>query len=148
MDTSNRVRARHSWTWLLVCVAGIAVGLTRGAAVEMRPAPSERQPTPVSEVIVRGGLIVTSEGRMGADVRVRGEKIVEIGPDLAPTAGAREIDARGMLLFPGAVDTHTHLASGIRGVRPAGRGSLSWSELRPDLFGARHRDGRTVVRRP
>lgn len=59
--------------------------------------------------MIRDGLIVTAEGRMLADVRVVGEEVAEIGPDLAASAGAREIDARGMLLLPGAVDTHTHL---------------------------------------
>src|SRR2546425_10672192 len=59
-----------------------------------------------TEMIIRNGLIVTAEGRMEADVRIRGEKIAEIGRNLASTAGAREIDARGMLLLPGAVDTH------------------------------------------
>src|SRR5258708_21748166 len=46
---------------------------------------------------------------MQVDVRIRGEKIVEIGPRLVAAPGAREIDASGMLLLPGIVDTHTHL---------------------------------------
>ena len=46
---------------------------------------------------------------MEADVRIRGETIAEIGPRLPASPGAREIDARGMILLPGAVDTHTHL---------------------------------------
>lgn len=62
-----------------------------------------------SELLIRNGLIVTAEGRIFGDVRVRGEQIVEIGTNLAAGAGAREIDARGLILVPGAVDTHTHL---------------------------------------
>ena len=46
---------------------------------------------------------------MKADIRVRGEKIVEIAAKVAATPGAREIDASGMFLLPGIVDTHTHL---------------------------------------
>ena len=60
-------------------------------------------------MIVRNGLIVTEEGRLEADIRIRGATIVEIGPNLTSAAGARVIDARGMLVMPGAVDTHTHL---------------------------------------
>ena len=62
-----------------------------------------------AELIIRNGLIVTAEGRTAADVRIVGELIAEIGPNLASSADAREIDAAGMLLLPGAVDTHTHL---------------------------------------
>ena len=61
------------------------------------------------ELIIRNGLIVNADGRIMADVRIRGEQIAEIGPNLTAGAGAREIDARGMFLLPGAVDTHTHL---------------------------------------
>src|SRR5689334_3485724 len=62
-----------------------------------------------AELVIRNGLIVTADGRMEEDVRIRGEKIVEIARNLTPAAGAREIDARRMLLLPGGVDTHTHL---------------------------------------
>jgi dihydropyrimidinase len=61
------------------------------------------------ELVIHNGLIVNEDGRMQADVRIRGEKIVEIGPKLVAAPGAREIDASGMLLLPGIVDTHTHL---------------------------------------
>jgi dihydropyrimidinase len=61
------------------------------------------------EFVIHNGLIVNEDGRMQADVRIRGEKIVEIGPKLVAAPGAREIDAFGMLLLPGIVDTHTHL---------------------------------------
>lgn len=62
-----------------------------------------------TELIIRDGLIVNADGRMEADIRIRGEKIAEIGRNLSAAPGAREINARGMLLLPGAVDTHTHL---------------------------------------
>src|SRR5207248_1437316 len=61
------------------------------------------------EVMIRNGLIVNADNRMEADVRIRGEQIVEIGQKLAASAGAREIDASGMFLLPGIIDTHTHL---------------------------------------
>jgi len=64
---------------------------------------------PDAELMIRNGLIVTAEGRREADIRVRGEQIVEIGQSLAVTAGSKEVDARGMLVLPGGVDPHTHL---------------------------------------
>jgi dihydropyrimidinase len=82
---------------LLTCSAIIGIALATTAA--------QQQP----ELIIRNGLIVTAEGRALGDIRVRGEQIAEIGTSLAAGPDAREIDARGMILMPGAVDTHTHL---------------------------------------
>ena len=86
----------------LACVALVTLALP---AVVAQPAAAQQTP----ETIIRNGLIVTADGRMEADIRIRGETVVEIGPSLAAGAGAREIDARGRLVLPGAVDTHTHL---------------------------------------
>lgn len=63
----------------------------------------------LEETVIHNGLIINEDGRMLADIRIQGEKIVEIGPKLVAAPGAREIDAAGMLLMPGAIDTHTHL---------------------------------------
>ena len=63
-----------------------------------------------AELVIHSGLIVNDTGRLEADVRIKGEKIVEIAPKLKAGAGVREIDAKGMLLLPGAIDTHTHLS--------------------------------------
>ena len=76
-----------------------------GGGVTLWPALAQQQ----GELIIRNGLIVTDSGRMEADIRIRGEKIAEIGRNLESTPGAREIDARRMFLIPGGVDTHTHL---------------------------------------
>lgn len=77
MVTSKSVRGGPSWNCLFWCIAGLAFASANRAEGQQQP-----------EVIVRNGLIVTDEGRLEADVRIRGERIVEIGPNLAPTAGA------------------------------------------------------------
>ena len=59
------------------------------------------------DLIVRAGTVVTPSGRLLADVAVRGGQIVEVG-EVRWSAGAREVDARGMLVLPGVVDVHTH----------------------------------------
>ena len=89
-----------NWRALLIC-GGCALALALESAM-----PGAQQQT---ELIIRNGLIVTAEGRTLGDVRIRGEQVAEIGANLAAASGAREIDAKGMILMPGAVDTHTHL---------------------------------------
>ena len=78
MVTSNGLRTLRSWKWPLVCITAIAFVLAGRTAAQEQ-----------AEIIVRNGLIVTAEGRMEADVRIRGEKIAEIGRDLLSSAGGR-----------------------------------------------------------
>ena len=62
-----------------------------------------------TEILIRGGRIVNADASQLADVRVLGDTIAEIGPDLAPGSGARIIDATGRLVIPGGIDPHAHL---------------------------------------
>lgn len=64
--------------------------------------------SPEHELLVRGGTVVDEHGERHADVLVRGDVIVAVGPDLeAP--GAKVLDAGGCVVAPGLVDLHTHL---------------------------------------
>ena len=58
-------------------------------------------------MVIRGGQIVTAEGRFAADLAIGGGKIVAIGSELRK--GAQEIDASGRLVMPGGVDPHAHI---------------------------------------
>ena len=59
------------------------------------------------DLVIRGGTVVTAERTFVADVGIRGESVVALGPDLPP--GRREIDARGKLVLPGGIDSHCHI---------------------------------------
>jgi N-acyl-D-aspartate/D-glutamate deacylase len=61
----------------------------------------------MSDLIVKGGIVVDGTGRpsRGADVRVRNGVIAEIGPDLR---GDEVLDAGGCIVAPGFFDVHTH----------------------------------------
>jgi dihydropyrimidinase len=60
------------------------------------------------ELIIRRAAIVNADERSEGDIRIRGEKIAEIGRNLTSQNGAREIDARGLLVLPGGIDPHVH----------------------------------------
>jgi dihydropyrimidinase len=62
---------------------------------------------------VRGGLVVAPDGAREADVLIDGERIAALtGP--GEGSAAEEIDARGCIVLPGAVDAHVHVGLGYR----------------------------------
>lgn len=63
----------------------------------------------MSETLIRGGTLVTAEGRRRADLLCRDGAIAAIGTDLAHKADAAVIDAGGCFVMPGGIDPHTHL---------------------------------------
>ena len=80
--------------------------------------PSNAVRGTVSEdLIIRSGHVVTMDPGLGdildGDVLVTGGLIAAVGPGLDPAAlgtpQARELDARGMIVAPGLVETHWHL---------------------------------------
>ncbi len=60
-------------------------------------------------LLIKGGTIVTAKERFKADIAVDGGKIVMLGSNLNIPAD-KVADASGMLVLPGAIDAHTHLA--------------------------------------
>lgn len=61
------------------------------------------------ELILRGGSVVDATGERRADVRVVGDRVVEVAADLEGCRGATVLDADGCVVAPGLVDLHTHL---------------------------------------
>ena len=59
------------------------------------------------DLVVRGGTLVTPERVFRADVAVQEEKIVAVETELLEAA-KETLDATGLYLFPGIVDTHVH----------------------------------------
>jgi allantoinase len=58
------------------------------------------------DLLIRGGMIVTPEGVVRADIAVEDGRIAAIAPDLPGAQG--EIDAEGLTVFPGVIDDHVH----------------------------------------
>ncbi|NLB65883.1 MAG: dihydropyrimidinase [Lentisphaerae bacterium] len=68
-------------------------------------------------LLIRGGVVVTAEGRRRADVWCVGGKIERVEPDLPMPEGAEVIEAAGRLVLPGLVDPHVHAYLPLVGVQ-------------------------------
>ncbi|MEJ1978524.1 MAG: dihydropyrimidinase [Acetobacteraceae bacterium] len=64
------------------------------------------------DLVIRGGSVVTASETFRADIGIVGERIAAIGEGLA---GRSAIDAGGLLVMPGGVDTHCHIEQLQRG---------------------------------
>ncbi|WP_114285634.1 dihydropyrimidinase [Candidatus Halocynthiibacter alkanivorans] len=60
-----------------------------------------------TDLVIRGGTVVTPEGAREVDVAIGGGKIIAIGAGLP--AAPNEINAHGQYVLPGGVDTHCHI---------------------------------------
>ena len=74
-------------------------------------------------LLIRNGFVVSMDPDVGdiphADVLVEDGKIVDIGRDLG-VSDAEQVDASGMIVMPGFVDTHRHTwQTPVRGVLPS-----------------------------
>jgi N-acyl-D-amino-acid deacylase len=66
-------------------------------------------------ILIRGGLVVDGTGapERRADVRIAGDRIIEVEASLVPRQGERVIDAAGKVVAPGFIDTHSHADRGL-----------------------------------
>ena len=60
------------------------------------------------DLAIRGGTVVTASDRYRADIGIRDGRIIQIAE--AVEGAAQEIDATGLLVLPGGIDAHVHLA--------------------------------------
>ncbi|MGH1570197.1 dihydropyrimidinase [Methylobacterium sp. P31] len=63
---------------------------------------------PEFDLAIRGGTVVTGSDTVRADVGVRAGRIVAVAEGIADAA--RAIDASGLLVLPGGIDSHVHIA--------------------------------------
>lgn len=76
--------------------------------------PSRAAATAQDVTLFRGATVVDGTGApaVSADVRIQAGVIDAVG-DLVPAPGERVVDATGLVLAPGFIDTHSHHDGGI-----------------------------------
>jgi len=80
------------------------------------PTGSDFGVVPSGRKLIRGGTVLTLDPQLGdlvaGDVLIDGDRIVAVGPDLA-NGEVEVIDASGMIVMPGFVDSHRHIWEGL-----------------------------------
>ncbi|HEX5581327.1 MAG TPA: amidohydrolase family protein [Gemmatimonadaceae bacterium] len=116
-------------TGLLSRVASAALaGASLVAALVLAPsaatAQSRTAPRPF-DVIIRGGRVLDGSGNawVRADVAIRGDSIVAVGRLNGATA-TTVLDARGLYVAPGFIDTHSHAGPALETAELAGARQL------------------------
>jgi N-acyl-D-amino-acid deacylase len=99
-------------TLLLVAVASACAG---GAVLRRRDTSrGQAQPTALEATLIVNARVLDGSGGPArpASVRIVGDRIGDVG-DLRPRAADRVIDASGLALAPGFIDTHSHHDRGL-----------------------------------
>ena len=60
------------------------------------------------DLVIRGGTVVTAADTVKADLGIRSGRIATVAQKIE--GGTKVIDVSGMLVMPGGIDSHVHLA--------------------------------------
>ena len=60
-------------------------------------------------MLLRNGLLVLEKGVQNGDIRMKGERISQIGQQLTPVENEETLDLEGKIVMPGGIDVHTHM---------------------------------------
>ena len=98
-----------------------AGALAIAAVSQCAPQDAQAQQAAQVDLIIRGGTIYPGGGApFKGDVAISDDKIVHVGPR-APGVAKRVIDAKGMIVAPGFIDTHAHVEDALASKLPAAR---------------------------
>ena len=91
------------------------------------------------DVLIRGGRVLDGTGTpwRQADLAINGDRIVEVGAVPATATARRLIDAQGLYVSPGFIDSHSHAGEALiikdrAGVRPIVTQGVTTVFINPD----------------
>jgi imidazolonepropionase-like amidohydrolase len=94
---------RHLKRFLVLTIAASPLLAQRGG--QQPPAPQTTYLIKAGKLIdVRGGRMLSNQ-----NILVQGDRISQVGPDVAAPAGAKTIDLSHSTVLPGLIDNHTHV---------------------------------------
>lgn len=98
-------RALNLWAAAVIAAGGIAESLSAQAG--------NPYAAPANQVVaIRAGRLFDGTGtsyRQNQVIIIRGDRIAQVGPNLAIPAGATVIDLSNATVMPGLIDTHVHM---------------------------------------
>ena len=99
-----------------VGISLVAVGVAIACGILSGVSGQEQPPA----TIIRNAVILDGSGAAArrADVRIVSDRIAEVG-ELTPASSDRVVDAHGLTLAPGFIDTHSHASRGLFEYRDA-----------------------------
>jgi cytosine/adenosine deaminase-related metal-dependent hydrolase/branched-subunit amino acid ABC-type transport system permease component len=72
---------------------------------------------PTGRKLIKGGTVLSMDPSIGelavGDVLIEDDRIVQVGRNLSAGPDAEIIDATGMIVLPGFIDTHRHIWEGV-----------------------------------
>jgi cytosine/adenosine deaminase-related metal-dependent hydrolase len=98
------------------------------------PSKSSTRSVSGNRLLIRGGTVLSMDPRVGnypaADIYIEGSRIIAVGVNL-DGFDAEVIDATGMIVIPGFIDTHRHACQGsLRRLLPNRAECLKSTRLR------------------
>ena len=118
-------------------VAG-ATGFFASATAQGAPNPGATAAPRTSNFVLRGGYVITTDRGLGdipiGDVHVRNGEIAAVAPSVE-AQGAEIVNAQGMIVMPGCVETHSHVWNAL--LRNMRRPGVEYFALK-DVFGKHH----------
>jgi cytosine/adenosine deaminase-related metal-dependent hydrolase len=92
-------------------IAAASAMLASGGAVAQTVSVPADTGTPGRRILIRGGAVLSMDPAVGdfesADVLIEGKTIAAVGPNI-DAGDATVVDAAGMIVMPGFIDTHHH----------------------------------------
>ncbi|MBX3046516.1 MAG: amidohydrolase family protein [Anaerolineales bacterium] len=81
------------------------------------PATVESGLQPGQQMLLKGGTVISLDPKIGTlligDVLIEGSKIVQVGENIQANGTTQVVNAKGMIVMPGFVDTHRHIWEGL-----------------------------------